>query len=148
MPQKCSMIDEAIKQLEAIKQNVSGPRKRPRDRRDDKAVGGDKEERNTRMVQLFTEQLLNLDANDTAMATKRQKTEKAPRIAGATKALKKADLKNLQKVCGKLAEGVNKYRASVEEANSDVFTDTSKGQCEDEGKKEPRSSETLPSSKN
>ena len=71
----------------------------------------------------ISEQTLILDTNDTARATKKQKTEKAPPIAGDEKALKSSDLTKLKEVFGKIAEDVNKYRASVEEANSECFTD-------------------------
>ena len=92
--------------------SVKGPRKRPRDRRDHKAVGCDKEERNTGMVLLCTEQLLNLDTNDTAKATKRQKPEKAPPIEGDEKALKSTDLAKLKDLFGTLGDDAMELLAS------------------------------------
>ena len=71
----------------------------------------------------ITDQVLDLDTNDTARATKKQKTEKAPPIAGDEKALKSSDLTKLKDMFGKKSEDVNKYRASVEEANNESFTE-------------------------
>ena len=71
----------------------------------------------------ISEQTLILDTNDTARPTKKQKTEKAPPIAGDERALKGSDLTKLKEVLDKIAEDVNKYRASVEEANSETFTE-------------------------
>ena len=69
-----------------------------------------------------TEQLLNLDTNDSDKAAKRQKTEKAPQIEGDTKHMKRTDLAMLKERVGKIANDVNEYRASVEEATNYFFT--------------------------
>ena len=71
----------------------------------------------------ITDQVLDLDTNDTARPTKKQKTEKAPPIAGDERALKGSDLTKLKEVLDEIAEDVKKYRASVEEANSETFTE-------------------------
>ena len=68
-----------------------------------------------------TEQLLNLETNDSAKPTKRQKTEQAPPVEGDEKVLKTVDLTKLKELFGKVGEDVDKYGASVEEANNDFF---------------------------
>ena len=69
------------------------------------------------------EQILNLDTNDSAKGTKRQKTEKAPPVEGDEKVVE-GDEKVLNPVDAikyklfleKIGEDVNKYGALVEEA--------------------------------
>ena len=74
-------------------------------------------------VEDITDQVLDLDTNETARPTKKQKTEKALPVPGDERALKGSDLTKLKEVLDKIAEDVKKYRASVEEANSETFTE-------------------------
>ena len=68
-----------------------------------------------------TEEVLNLETTDSARPWKRQKTEKAPPVEGGEKVLKTRDLTKLKDLFGKLAEDVNTYELSVEEANAEGY---------------------------
>ena len=70
-----------------------------------------------------TDQVLHLETADAARATKKLKTEAAPPVPGEEKALKSTDLTKLKELFTKIGDDVDKFEASVDEANDLLFTD-------------------------
>ena len=68
-----------------------------------------------------TDELLDLETNDAARSTKRQKTEKTPPIEDDETAIKPADLDKLKEFFGKFGEDVDKYSATVAEAGAEAY---------------------------
>ena len=70
-----------------------------------------------------SEQTLNLETDDTARPRKKLKTEAAPPVPGEVKELKDTDLTKPKEQFTKIGDDVDKFEASVDEANGLLFTD-------------------------